>query len=198
VLDSTLVVFTSDNGTTHRANDPRFGIGGVDAEFFHSTAGLRGFKGSVFEGGLRVPLIVRFPPAVKAGTVDDTPGYFADWFPTLCAAAGIEPPAGLDGENLWPGLTGVARLAGRKPMVWVFPEYGGQVAVRIGRHKVLRQGLQQQRPGPWEVYDIEADPGETNDLAAARPELVAQAVAILKAQVADNPVFPLVVPGVNE
>jgi arylsulfatase A-like enzyme len=194
ILDETLIVFTSDNGTTHRAKDPKFGIGGVDAAFFNSTAGLSGFKGSVREGGLRVPLIVRFPKAVKAGAVSDTPGYFADWFPTLCAACELAPPGGLDGENLWPAITGAAPVADRKPMLWVFPEYGGQMAVRIGKFKILREGLKTKKPGPWQVYDIAADPAETKDLAATRPELVSQAVALLKAETAANPVFPLPVP----
>ena len=106
-----------------------------------STAGLRGFKGSVYEGGLRVPTVVRFPGKITAGTGSDAPGYFADWFPTICDACGIAPPAALDGENLWPVLCGKSATSPRKPMVWVFPEYGGQVAVRIGDHKIIRRNL---------------------------------------------------------
>lgn len=198
ILDETLIIFTSDNGTTHRAQDPKFGVGGVDADFFNSTAGLSGFKGSLREGGLRVPLIVRLPGTVPAGAVNDTPGYFADWFPTLCAAAGLNAPQDPDGENLWPAITGAAKPAERKPMVWVYPEYGGQVAVRIGRHKVLREKLRSPKPGPWQVYDIEADPAEKHDLAAEKPELIAGAVAILKREHAPNPVFPMSIPGVTE
>lgn len=192
ILDDTLVVFTSDNGTTHKSpGDETFGIGGVDAAFFNSTAGLSGFKGSVNEGGLRVPLIVRYPKAVKAGRVDATPGYFADWLPTLCAAVGLDRPAGLDGENLWPAITGTAGLTARKPLVWVYPEYGGQVAVLLGDHKVLRQDLAKKKPGPWQVYDIARDPAETRNLAADRPDLVSAAIAILTRETAANPTFPL-------
>lgn len=193
ILDETLIVFTSDNGTTHRAKDPKFGIGGVDAAFFNSTAGLSGFKGSVREGGLRVPMIVRYPAAVKAGAVNPTPGYFADWFPTLCAACDLAKPEGLDGENLWPAITGGGAPAERRPMVWVYSEYGGQLAVRLGKFMVLRVDLKTKSPGSWEVYDIEADPAETKDLAGARPELVAQAVAVLKAETSVNPAFPFVI-----
>jgi len=199
VADRTLVVFTSDNGTTHQVGqNPRFHAGGVDAEFFNSTAGLRGYKGSVYEGGLRVPAIVRYPGVVKAGTVSDAPSYFADWFPTLCAAAEIEPPDGLDGEQISPVLGGRTGEAGHKPMVWVFPEYTGQVAVRIGDYKMLRRGLMTQQPGPWEVYHIPADRSEAKDLAAEKPELVEQATAVLKQELKENPVFPLKVPGVNQ
>ena len=81
--------------------------------------------------------------------MNDTPGYFADWFPTLCEAAGLEKPAGLDGDSLWPVLLGRAAPKERKPMVWVFPEYAGQVAVRSGNFKAVRQNHAPRSPGAW-------------------------------------------------
>lgn len=195
----TLVVFTSDNGSTHPApGEPRFHIGGADPVFFESTAGLRGYKGSVYEGGIRVPMIARLPGRIPAGTVHEIPGYFADWFPTLCEATGLPRPDGLDGESLWPAMTGRTTVTSRtKPMVWVFPEYGGQVAVRVGDHKVVRQGLKTRSPGDWEVYDLSKDPAEATNLARERGDVVAQAVEILRREVAANPVFPVSIPGVN-
>lgn len=199
VADRTLVIFTSDNGPTHpRPQDPRFHVGGVDAVFFHSTAGLRGYKGSVYEGGIRVPTIARLPGQIPAGVVSDAPGYFADWFPTLCAAAGLTPPAELDGESLWPVMRGGAPPRSHKPMVWVFPEYGGQVAVRIGDMKVVRQGLKTKKPGPWEVYDLGRDQAEEHDVVAAHADVVRQAIEILRREVSDNARFPLVIPEVND
>ena len=198
VADRTLIVFTGDNGTTPESGaNARFNVGGVDAAFFNSVAGLRGFKGSVYEGGLRVPTVVRFPGRIKAGAATEAPGYFADWFPTLCSAAGLETPPALDGENLLPVLYGEKPGQERKPMVWAFAEYGGQVAVRLGNYKVLRRGLLTKEPGAWEVYDIPADRAETKDLAAEKPELIRQAETLLKLELADNPEFPLKVPGVN-
>ena len=195
VADHTLVVFTGDNGTTHDAGPKsRFNVGGVDAKFFNSTGGLRGFKGSVYEGGLRVPTVVSYPGKVKAASESAAVGYFADWVPTLCAAAGIEPPAKLDGENLLPILEGGAAKEDRKPLVWVFPEYGGQVAVRIGDYKVLKRGLNKKRAEPWEVYEIPADRGETRNLAEEKPELIAEAVRILKREAPENPIFPVRIP----
>jgi len=192
----TLVVFSSDNATTHPAGkDPRFGTGGVDADFFHSTAGLRGYKGSVYEGGLRVPLIARLPGRIPAGSVDDRPGHFADWFPTLCEAAGLEVPQGLDGQSLWRRLGGRRDSGRRRPMVWVFPEYGGQVAVRMDDFKAVRQRLKTAQPGPWELYDLKADPNERYDLSARHPGLITRAEAILRDEVAENPVFPVPIPG---
>jgi arylsulfatase A-like enzyme len=143
-------------------------------------------------------MIARLPGRIAAGAVNDTPGYFADWFPTLCDAAGLEKPSGLDGESLWPVLTGERKsLDSRKPMIWVFPEYGGQVAVRLGDFKVVRQGLKTKTPGAWEVYDLSHDRAETNNLAATRGELIERAEELLRREVSDNAVFPLSIPGVN-
>jgi arylsulfatase A len=198
VAERTLVIFSSDNGATHALKgDPRFHVGGADPIFFNSTAGLRGYKGSVYEGGIRVPMIARLPGRIPAGTVNDTPGYFADWFPTLCDAAGLEKPAGLDGESLWPALTSGKSTVRTKPMIWVFPEYGGQVAVQIGDFKLVRQNLKTKMTGPWEVYDLSKDRSETNDLAASRADLIAQAEETLRHEVAENAIFPLQIPGVN-
>ncbi len=198
LTDRTLVVFSSDNGATHAGpKGTRFHIGGADTDFFNSTAGLRGYKGSVYEGGIRVPMIARLPGQIAAGAVNATPSYFADWFPTLCAAAGLNAPAGLDGDNLWPVLTGQATLADRKPMLWVFPEYGGQVAVRLGDFKLVRQNLKTKSPGPWEVYDLAKDIAEAHDLAASRPDLIREAETILRRDVSPNAVFPLAIPGID-
>jgi arylsulfatase A-like enzyme len=199
LAERTLVIFSSDNGTTHGGRgDSHFHVGGADPTFFNSTAGLRGYKGSLYEGGIRVPCIVRYPRHVPAGAVSDAVGYFADWFPTLCDVAGLDKPAGLDGESLWPVLQGKVPPADRRPLVWVFPEYGGQAAVRLGNFKVVRQGLKSKTPGPWEVYDLAADPGEQHDLAASRSDVIAQAEAILKRETAENEIFPVRIPGVND
>lgn len=197
--ERTLIIFTSDNGTTHPGNgNKHFHVGGVDAEFFNSTAGLRGYKGSVYEGGLRVPMIARLPNVIPANTVSHVPGYFADWFPTLAEAAKLELPSGLDGISLWPAMAEGSNSLQRNPMIWVFPEYGGQVAVRIGDMKVVRRGLKTKRAEKWEVYDLSSDPNEANDLSAMKADVIASAIDILKQQVDVNETFPLTIPGVTE
>ena len=200
VADRTLVVFTSDNGATHSGRvDGRFHVGGADPPFFDSTAGLRGYKGSVYEGGIRVPAIARLPGRIAAGAVNETPGYFADWFPTLTEAAGLPAPDDVDGQSLWGVLTGrAATLEARRPMIWVFPEYGGQVAVRRGDLKFVRQGLKTPAPGPWEVYDLAADRAEARDLAALRVEEIRQIEDLLRREVKPNEAFPLDIPGVTD
>lgn len=196
VAANTLVIVTSDNGTTHahRADaahraDDAFHVGGVDAKFFQSTGGLRGYKGSLYEGGIRVPLIARLPGRIGARTSTDVVSYFPDWLPTLCDAAGLQGPTQLDGQSLWPLLCGGAGPATGRPMIWVFPEYGGQVAVRIGSMKILRRDLLSKMPAPWEVYDLSVDPAESRDLASSRPDMIQAAVAVLHREVDANPYF---------
>ncbi|MEM8711588.1 MAG: arylsulfatase [Planctomycetota bacterium] len=194
LTDDTLVIFTSDNGTTHRSGgDPVFGVGGVDADFFNSTRDLRGFKGSVYEGGLRVPMIARWPGQIEPGASTDQPTYFPDLFPTLCEVMGAAAPPDLDGITVLPTLLGRAGQPPRNPMVWTYVEYGGQVAVRMGDWKVIRRGLRRKKgdPDPWEVYDLASDRGETANLADEHPELVSRAREILLAEMDDNPLFPL-------
>ncbi len=178
LVSNTVVIFTSDNGTTHGSRDERFGVGGVDAAFFNSTAGLRGFKGSVYEGGIRVPCIVRWPGVTPRGGTDKTPSYFPDWFPTLCDIAGAEAPAALDGDSLVPVLhprQGAPQpFARRKPMIWEFHGYRGQLAVIDGRWKAVRQRVRSKNPGPWELYDLDTDPGESSNLAETKPGVLSK------------------------
>ena len=169
--NNTIVVFTSDNGTTHPSRDPKFHVGGVDAPFFNSTAGLRGWKGSVNEGGIRVPAIVRWPGKIKAGSTTSAPSYFPDWFPTLCKAAGVKIPKKLDGTDLTPALI-KKPFERNKPMIWEFHGYGGQLAVIDFPWKVVRQKAKSKKPGKWQLYNIRKDPAESNDLAEQRPEIV--------------------------
>jgi arylsulfatase A-like enzyme len=135
---------------------------------------------------------------IPAGVTSDYPSYFADWFPTLCDAIGAKRPGGLDGVSLWDVLSNKGSalkgsVAGRNAMVWVFPEYGGQVAVRIGNLKGVRQGLKTGRPGRWEVYDLAADPGESKDVAATSEAFLKEVEAVLDREVDENEVFPLAV-----
>ena len=190
--ESTLIIFSSDNGATHaHPGDDRFHVGGADPKFFKSTADLRGYKGSVYEGGLRVPTIVSWKGRLGENKTNDSPSYFADWFPTLCDAIGGGRPEGLDGESLWPMLSRGIDLVERKPMLWVFPEYTGQVAVRIGDFKVIRQGLKTKKPKAWEVYNIRLDRSEQNNIAAQHEDLIRQATEVLEAETSDNRIFPM-------
>ena len=195
LAESTLIIFSSDNGATHaHAGDPNFHVGGVDAKFFNSTAGLRGYKGSVYEGGIRVPTIVSWPGVLAENVSNHQPSYFADWFPTLCEATHSEPPDHLDGESMWGSLLENKVVPRTRPMLWVFPEYSGQVAVRIGDFKVIKQGLKTKQPGEWQVYNLASDSGEQTNVANQHPEMIQQAIEILKAESSDNEIFALPIP----
>jgi arylsulfatase A len=182
---NTLLIFTSDNGTTHDA-------GGVDHGFFDSVASLRGLKGQLHEGGIRVPTLVWWPGKVKASQVVEQPGYSADLMPTLCALTGADPGKPF-GENLLPVILGEKpALDSRKPMIWTGGAYGGQVAVRMGNLKALRRQLfKGAKGGPlnWEVYDLAKDLEEKNDLSAARVEVIEAAKAILKKEYTHSEAF---------
>ena len=114
------------------------------------------------------------------------------------SVAKITKPDGLDGISLIPTFTGQGQPAARNPLVWVFPEYGGQVAVRIGDFKVIRKQLATKTPGEWEVYDLANDWSESRDVAKDRRDLIAQAEDILRKESVANAVFPVKVPGVLE
>ncbi|XZE19711.1 arylsulfatase [Pirellulaceae bacterium SH449] len=196
--DRTLVIFTSDNGATHAGTvNSRLNVGGTDMTFFQSTRHLRGFKGSVYEGGIRVPMIASLPGRIQASIVSDQPTYFADWFPTILEATGIpHSDYDIDGESFWPLLIGEQPNWKRKnPMVWVFPEYGGQVAIRSEQWKLVRQRLNSLRgPDQWELYDLSQDESETENVAWKYSDFVQLLSERLRNEMDDNPIFPVVVP----
>ncbi len=184
LADDTLVVFTSDNGTTHLHDE-------VDYDFFASVGELRGLKGSLYEGGIRVPCIARWPGQIPPGTTSDVLSGFEDWLPTILAACGqtLSPDLTTDGRNLLPALAGQSF----EPRAFLYREfggYGGQQAIWSGRWKAVRQHLR-QGPAAIELYDLEADPGETMNLAAGEPEEVARLDAIMIREHRQSAEFPL-------
>ena len=176
--EDTMVVFTSDNGPSW--------VGGVDKDYFGSQGGLRGRKAQLYEGGIRVPAVVRWPGRTAEGTVTDQVSAFWDWLPTLCEVAGADTPAGLDGLSLVPTLAGEPRRqAQHEYLYWEFAKR--MQAVRMGRWKAFRP-----EPGaPLQLYDLTADPAESLDLAASRPEVVAEIERILVDGRTESEHFPL-------
>ena len=181
--DNTIVVFTSDNGPTFN--------GGTDSTFFNSAAGMRGLKCSVYEGGLKVPTLVRWPKHVTAGSSSDLPSAFQDWMPTLLEIAQVQSPTGLDGISLLPTLEGAGEQAKHEALYF---EYAGQQALRAGRWKAVRRKLRQGNL-VTELYDLEADPKESQDLADQEPEVLARMVGLLNSSRSPSTIFPL--PGID-
>ena len=172
--ENTIVVFTSDNGPTHGSRNPNFHVGGAACTFFKSNGGLRGFKGSCFEGGLRVPCLVRWPGKVDAGSENAMPTYFPDWFPTLTSIAGGTLPSEqtIDGIDLGPLMLGQAQPVRDEPLIWSFGGYGGIIAIRDGKWKAIRLNVNRKQPDKWQLYDLSVDETESNDLASTHPEVV--------------------------
>ncbi len=174
----TLVIFTSDNG-------PTINVGGADSTFFNSTAGLRGRKMDLYEGGIRVPLIATWITGGLSGRVQGvsaTPVAAWDLFPTIAALCGTAPSDALDGIDLSPLLRAQGQPASREYFYWEYPDGKGWQAARIGDMKAIRRSARSKPKGPIEVYDLAADPAETKDISASRPEIVARAEEVFSAR----------------
>lgn len=195
-LDSnTLVIFSSDNGGAFGDVTKDFDfkpgrMGGTDYVFFNSTAKFRAFKGSIYEGGIRVPFIARWPGKIKAGSVSNLPAVFYDVLPTLCELAKAEPPKNVDGVSLVPTLLGKGKQRQHEFLFWDFNGYGGQQAVRIGPWKGLRRNLLRGNT-KLELYNLQNDIGEQNDVSAQHPDLVQHIEKILREQHQPSPLFPI-------
>lgn len=193
VADNTIIVFSGDNGATHD-------VGGVDTKYFNSVGGLKGLKGSLHEGGVREPTVVRWPAGVKPGTRSHRISGFEDWFATFAELAGtkLQRDAAWSSESLVPALKGTdtPRAA---PLYREFPGYGSQQAIWDGRWKAIRTDMAKAaRAGEkivTQLYDLDADPNETSDLSAKFPEIVKELEAKMTAARVPNPDFPL--PGVD-
>jgi len=171
----TVVFFTSDNGAPDRPA-PRF---------FESNGLLRGHKGDLYEGGIRVPMIVRWPGRIAAGASVSIPWYFADFLPTAARLAQAESPA-VDGKDVTGLLFGSGAAIAERQLYWEKPQNGLRQAVRKGRWKAVRNN-----PGePLQLYDLEQDPGESRDIAGSRPELVRAIESYLKTARIESPHWP--------
>ncbi len=171
--EKTLVLFTSDNGP-HRE-------GGNDPDFNDSNGPLRGIKRDLYDGGIRVPLVARWPGKIKPGTTTDHVSAFWDFLPTACELARVKPPEHIDGLSYLPTLLGKnEEQRAHDYLYWEFQEQGGKQAVRLGNYKGVRLNTRKNPDGPIELYDLAKDLGETIDLAEKQPEVVQRIREIMK------------------
>ena len=173
--DNTLIIFTSDNG-------PSFN-GGTDSPWFDSGGPFaseqgRG-KGSVYEGGIRVPMIATWPGHIAAGSVSDHVSAFYDVMPTLAELAGVRVPDHPDGISFLPTLLDRGTQPKHEFLYWEFSESHGQLAIRVGDWKFIRRELDSDTP-TRELYYLATDPKEKNNVAAEHPEVIEQALAIFQ------------------
>lgn len=174
--EKTLIVFTSDNG--HHKE------GGNNPDLFDANGPLRGMKRDMYEGGIRVPTIARWPGTIAPGCTSAHPAYFGDLMATACDLAGVAAPAGIQSLSFVPTLTGKGTQAEHPYLYWEFYEHGSKQAVRFGKWKAIRKPM---FTGPVELYDLDADLGEENNLAATHPDQVKQAEAYLADGHQDSP-----------
>ncbi len=172
LAENTLVIFSSDNGPMSE--------GGWNREYFDSNGPLRGGKRDFYEGGIRVPTIAWWPGTVKAGTTSNHISGFWDYVPTACELAGVDVPENTDGISLVPTLTGKGEQQKHDYCYWEFYEQGGKQAVRAGKWKGIRLGVSQDRDAPLELYNLETDLAEENNIAADHPEIVAKLAAMME------------------
>ncbi|MEZ6143098.1 MAG: arylsulfatase [Zavarzinella sp.] len=180
--ENTLVIFTSDNGPTHN-------VGGADSTFFESAGKLRGLKGSLYEGGIRVPTVAYWPGKIAPGSESTSP--FAHWdvLPTLAEVAGAPAPQGIDGISFLPTLLGKEQKQ-HEFLYWEFPGYGGQQAVQAGPWKAVRQKLG-TGVVKTELYNLQNDPYEATDVASQHPDVVKKMEAIMVQEHTPSKIFPL-------
>ena len=182
MAEHTLIIFTSDNGP-HRE-------GGGDPVFFNNTAGLRGIKRDLYEGGIRDPMIISWKGRIKPGTVNDHPFAMWDFFPTFLQLAGAKSSAGIDGVSLVP------MLLQNKPVpheyfYWELDESGGRQAVRWGKWKGVKYNVGIEATAALELYDLDTDPFEKNNIASQHPVVVAQLEKYIREAHIPNKDWPL-------
>lgn len=178
--ENTLVMFSSDNGP-HKE-------GGADPSFFNSSGPLRGIKRDLYEGGIRVPLVARWPGKIKPGSESEHVSAFWDFLPTCAELAGAKPPGDIDGISMVPALLGrPGKQRKHKFLYWEFHERGSRQAVRMGSFKAVRLAPDK----PMELYNLAEDVSEKHDVATQNPEIIVRITAYLKTARTESPDWPI-------
>jgi len=181
---NTLVIFTSDNGAHEE--------GGADPAFFRSTAGLRGIKRDLFEGGIRVPFIAVWPGKVPENTSSNQIVTFWDMMPTLSAVAGTEPGCKTDGISLLPAFLGEKQSQQHESYYWEFHENNGRQAALKGDWKLVLYNVMKPAKKEVMLFNLASDPYETTNLAKQHPEKVAELMQIINDSRVPVQSFPFV------
>jgi len=175
---NTVIFFTSDNGPHSE---------GVDAKFHQSAGPLRGIKRDLYEGGIRVPMIVNWPAQIRPGQVSDFAWANWDFLPTAAGIAMTKAPQGIDGISIYPLLTGQTQTNRHEFLYWEFHERGFQQAARMGDWKAVRP----QADEPLELYNLRTDIGEQDNVAKNNPEVVAKFEAYFASARTESPNWPI-------
>jgi arylsulfatase A-like enzyme len=179
----TMMIFSSDNGP-HKE-------GGADPDFFDSNGPFRGYKRDVYEGGIRAPMIARWPGKIKAESKTDLISAFWDVLPTCAELTGQTLPERIDGISFMPTLMGHSdKQKQHAYLYWEFHELDGRQAVRMGNWKAVRMNVMKNSNAPIQLYNLSQDIGEVSDVAAGHPEIVEKMKAIFAEAHVPNGDFP--------
>jgi arylsulfatase A-like enzyme len=182
VYENTLIIFTSDNGPHME--------GGADPDYFDSNGPLRGYKRDLYEGGIRVPMIAVWNGKIVAGSETDHISAFWDIFPTVAEISGASVPEDIDGISFLPTLLGnPENQKEHEYMYWEFHERGGRQAVRKGNWKLVKYNVLDPEKTTTELYNLETDLGEENNVAEQHPEIVEELLKIMKNARTESEVF---------
>lgn len=182
IKNNTIIVFTSDNGP-HRE-------GGANPKFFNSNGDLRGFKRDLYEGGIRVPMLISWPSVIAPNTKTDHISAFWDIFPTFADISGSRIPENIDGISFLPTLTGkTEEQKQHEYLYWEFHEKGGRQAVRKGNWKAVKYNVLKNPYASIKLFDLSKDIGENNNVAEQHPALVKEFEDIIKTARTPSSVF---------
>ncbi|MCD6175952.1 MAG: sulfatase-like hydrolase/transferase, partial [Planctomycetes bacterium] len=162
-----------------------------DPHFNDSNGPLRGIKRDLYEGGIRVPFIVRWPGKVKAGSESGHVSGFQDVLPTCAEIVGMHVPDDIDGISFVPTLLETGKQRQHAYLYWEFHEQGSKQAVRMGQWKAVRLNVTKKPDGPIELYDLSKDMGEEENIAAEHPQIIEEMESIMKDARTSNEVFKL-------
>lgn len=171
IEDNTMICFTSDNGSHVE--------GGYHYKYLQSNGVLRGGKRDLYEGGIRVPMIVKWPKVVTAGRTTDHASAFWDFLPTVCDTIGVESPENIQGVSYLPLLKGGEQVE-HDYLYWEYQGKGGRVALRKGDWKIVRYRINEKKGNKYELYNLAEDLSEKNNLAKKHPEKVQELLKLVK------------------
>ncbi|HQG36000.1 MAG TPA: arylsulfatase, partial [Bacteroidales bacterium] len=181
ITNKTIIFFTSDNGPHLE--------GGADPDYFDSNGPLRGYKRDLYEGGIRVPMLIKWPGKIKAGQTTNHISAFWDIMPTLAEITGVKTPDNIDGISFLPVLLGKKGQKEHEYMYWEFHEQGGKMGVRMQNWKGVKLNIDKNPQSKIELYDLSKDLSETTDISEQYPEIVNKIEEIMKEAHTPSDVF---------
>lgn len=179
--ENTLIIFTSDNGP-HKE-------GGGDPDFFNSSAGFTGIKRDLYEGGIRVPFVAKWPKVITPGQNSEFIGAFWDILPTFSEIAGITNPDHIDGISLINTLKGGKNQKEHEYLYWEFHKEGGKQAVRYRNWKGIRLNLLKDKNASIALYDINTDPHEKRDVSSEHPDIIKKITSFMNEDHLESTIF---------